>query len=46
MRCFDLDDIEEFSNLAGLQVIPFSGERIESSFYELQRMLEREGIIK
>jgi predicted nucleotide-binding protein len=40
------DDIEEFSNLAGLQVIPFSGERIESSFYELQRMLKREGIVK
>jgi predicted nucleotide-binding protein len=40
------DGVEEFSNLAGLQVIPFSGERIDSSFYGLQRMLRREEIIK
>lgn len=39
------DGIEEFSNLAGLQVIPFPGERIEASFYELGRMLKREGLI-
>lgn len=40
------DGIEEFSNLAGLQVIQFSGERIESSFYDLGRMLKREGLTK
>ena len=37
--------IEEFSNLAGLQVIPFDDVRIEATFYELARMLQREGII-
>jgi predicted nucleotide-binding protein len=40
------DGVEEFSNLSGLQVIQFSSERIESSFYELQRMLKREEIVK
>jgi predicted nucleotide-binding protein len=40
------EGIEEFSNIAGLQVIPFAGDRIEAAFYELRRMLEREGIIK
>ena len=40
------EGIEGFSNLAGLQVIPFSGERIEGAFYELDRMLKREGLMK
>jgi predicted nucleotide-binding protein len=40
------EGIEEFSNIAGLQVIPFPGDRIESAFYELQRMLRREGLVK
>lgn len=38
------DGIEEFSNLAGLQVIPFPADRIEAAFYELDRMLKRESI--
>jgi predicted nucleotide-binding protein len=40
------DGVEEFSNLAGLEVIQFPEERIEAAFYELDRMLKREGIIK
>jgi hypothetical protein len=40
------EGIEEFSNLGGLQVIPFPGERIEAAFYELARMLQREGLTK
>jgi predicted nucleotide-binding protein len=38
--------VEGFSNLAGLQIIKFSDEQIENSFYELRRMLEREGLVK
>ena len=34
--------IEEFSNVAGLQHIPFSDENVEQAFYELQRVLKRE----
>lgn len=37
------EGIEEFSNVAGLQHIPFSGENVEQAFYELQRVLKREG---
>lgn len=33
---------EEFSNVAGLQHIQFSGENVEQTFYELQRVLKRE----
>lgn len=40
------EGIEEFSNVAGLQVIPFPKERIEAAFYELDRMLKREGMVK
>jgi predicted nucleotide-binding protein len=40
------DGLEEFSNVAGLQHIPFSGDRIEQTFYELQRVLKREGLIE
>lgn len=36
------DGIEEFSNVAGLQYIPFTDDKIEQSFYELQRVLKRE----
>jgi predicted nucleotide-binding protein len=37
--------IEHFSNVDGLQHIPFAGEAIEQTFYELQRVLKREGLI-
>lgn len=40
------EGIEEFSNIAGLQHIPFSGERIEQTFYELGRTLKRENQIR
>ncbi len=36
------DGIEEFTNVAGLQYIAFTGDKIEQSFYELQRVLKRE----
>jgi predicted nucleotide-binding protein len=36
------EGLEEFSNVSGLQYIPFSDDRIEQSFYELQRVLKRE----
>jgi len=36
------EGVEEFSNVAGLQHIPFTGDRVEQAFYELQRVLERE----
>ena len=39
------DGVESFSNIDGLQYIPFSGNNISQTFYELQRMLKREGII-
>jgi predicted nucleotide-binding protein len=39
------EGIEEFSNVAGLQHIPFSRDNIEQAFYELQRVLKREGQI-
>jgi predicted nucleotide-binding protein len=37
--------VEDFSNVAGLQYIPFDGENIASTFWELQRVLKREGMI-
>ena len=37
------EGVEEFTNVAGLQHIPFSGERVEQTFYELGRVLKREG---
>jgi len=40
------EGVEEFSNIAGLQVIRFSDNKIEAGFYELDRTLRREGIIK
>lgn len=38
------DGLDDFTNVAGLQHIGFSGEQIEQSFYEVQRVLKREGI--
>jgi predicted nucleotide-binding protein len=40
------DETEEFSNNAGMQYIPFVGENIEQTFYELQRKLKKNGFIK
>jgi predicted nucleotide-binding protein len=40
------EGIEEFSNIAGLQYIPFSGDNIEQCFYELQRKLKKLGMVK
>lgn len=39
------DSVEEFSNIAGLQYIPFSGDNIEQTFYELQRKLKKTGLL-
>ncbi|KUO63987.1 MAG: hypothetical protein APF83_08820 [Lutibacter sp. BRH_c52] len=39
-------ETEEFSNIAGLQYIPFAGDNIEQCFYELQRKLKKSGMIK
>jgi len=36
---------EEFSNIAGLQYIPFSDQNIEQTFYELERKLKKSGLI-
>lgn len=36
--------LEDFSNVAGLQYIDFDGDAIEQTFYELQRVLRREGL--
>jgi predicted nucleotide-binding protein len=38
------DGLEEFSNVAGLQHIPFSGDRIDHTFNEVRRVLKREGL--
>jgi predicted nucleotide-binding protein len=37
------EGVEGFSNIEGLQRIYFPQERIETAFYELDRMLKREG---
>ncbi|HEX8632609.1 MAG TPA: nucleotide-binding protein [Pyrinomonadaceae bacterium] len=34
---------EDFSNVAGLQYISFNGDQIAEAFYELQKVLKREG---
>ena len=39
------DGVETFSNIDGLQYIPFSGNNINQTFTELQKMLKRENII-
>lgn len=40
------EGLEEFTNVAGLQYIAFGGNKIESTFWELQRVLKREGLIQ
>ncbi len=40
------DGVEEFSNVAGLQYIPFSSDNIEQCFYELQRKFKKLGLVK
>jgi len=37
--------VEKFTNIDGLQYIEFSDDKIEQTFYELGRVLEREGIL-
>jgi predicted nucleotide-binding protein len=39
------ESVEDFTNLAGLQCIPFSENKIEQAFYDLGRTLKREGLI-
>jgi predicted nucleotide-binding protein len=39
------EGVEDFTNLAGLQYIPFSDNKIEQAFYELGRTLKKEGLI-
>jgi predicted nucleotide-binding protein len=39
------EGLDDFSNVDGLQYIGFSGDNIEQTFYDLQRVLKREGII-
>jgi predicted nucleotide-binding protein len=39
------EGLEDFTNVAGLQYISFSGDQIEQTFYELQRVLKREGLL-
>jgi predicted nucleotide-binding protein len=40
------DGLEGLTNVDGLQYIGFSGDSIEQTFYELQRVLKREGLLK
>lgn len=40
------EGLEDFTNIAGLQHIRFSADAIEQTFYELQRVLKREGLVK
>ena len=37
--------VEEFSNLAGLQVIFFTDNEIEAAFYGLQQAMQREKLL-
>ena len=37
---------EDLSNLAGLQYIPFTGDNIEQTFYELSRVLKKHGLVQ
>lgn len=39
------DGIEDFTNAAGLQYISFTDNKIEQTFYQLQKALKREGLI-
>ena len=36
------EGVETFTNVDGLQHIPFAGDNVEQSFYELRRVLKRE----
>lgn len=38
--------LEDFTNVEGLQYIAFNGDQIEQTFYELQRVLKREGMLQ
>ncbi|SFM53846.1 Predicted nucleotide-binding protein containing TIR-like domain [Paenibacillus sp. 1_12] len=40
------EGLDDFSNVDGLQYIGFSADNIEQTFYELGRVLKREGVIK
>jgi predicted nucleotide-binding protein len=40
------EGLEDFSNVDGLQYIGFTGDKIDQTFYELTRVLKREGIVK
>lgn len=40
------EGLDDFSNVDGLQYIGFTGDNIEQTFYELGRVLKREGVIK
>jgi len=40
------EGIEDFSNVAGLQYIAFQGDAVEGAFYDLQRVLQREGLVR
>jgi len=40
------EGLEDFSNVDGLQYIAFHGDRIEQTFWELQRVLKREGLLR
>lgn len=40
------EGIEDLTNLAGVQYIKFSNDSIEQTFYEINRVLKRENIIK
>ncbi len=39
------DTVQPFSNIDGLQYIPFTGDNIPQTFWELQEMLKREGFL-
>ena len=40
------EGVEEFSNIAGLQHIPFKGNAIDGAFHRLDEMLRREKLIE
>lgn len=40
------EGVDSFSNIEGIQYIPFSDDKISQTFYELQRVLKREHIIQ
>lgn len=39
------NEVEEFTNIAGLQYISFKDDNIEQTFYELQRTLKKAGLL-